>query len=262
MRLLALETSTERLSLAILNGEEVIAREIDAGQRHSELAIAALTGLLRDAECTLADLDAIAFGRGPGSFVGVRIACGFAQGLAMGAGKPLLPVVTLMAMAEQADNNRVLVAVDARMGEFYIAAYERSDTDAKGWNPVIAPMLARADQLPVLNGTGWCGIGSAFDVPALRCSLADRYAHRLENVRYGRLPSAAQIACIAARQLARAGNDLLSVAEPSTPLYLRNHVALTIAERRVVKAGKERAQKQSAATEIEAQRVALPDVAA
>ena len=89
-RILALETSTERLSLAFLQGEQVSVREIDAGQRHSELAIATLGELLAEAKITLADLDVIAFGQGPGSFVGVRIACGLAQGLALGAGKPLI----------------------------------------------------------------------------------------------------------------------------------------------------------------------------
>ena len=161
-RILALETSTERLSLAFLQGEQVSVREIDAGQRHSELAIATLGELLAEAKITLADLDVIAFGQGPGSFVGVRIACGLAQGLALGAGKPLIAVATQLALAEQAratrsELKRVLVAIDARIGEFYVAAFEVVDADdgddtgeATGWRTVVAPMLAKANQLPEL----------------------------------------------------------------------------------------------------------------
>ena len=251
MRLLAFETSTERLSLAILNGDDMRVREIDAGQRHSELAIAELTDLLAEAGCVLADLDAIAFGRGPGSFVGIRIACGLAQGLALGAGKPVVPVVTLMALAEQADSERVMVAVDARMGEFYIAAYRRSHTEASGWHAVVVPMLARPDQLPVLDGTDWCGIGSAFDAPTLQTILADRYSGTLERVQAGALPSATHIARIATRQLERAWMGSAFAPGLATPLYLRNHVALTIDERRVAKAAKD----------DNSQRVPLPDVA-
>ncbi len=252
MRLLALETSTERLSLAILNGSEARVREIDAGQRHSELAIAELTGLFDDAGCTLDDVDAIAFGRGPGSFVGVRIACGLAQGLALGAGKLLLPVVTLMALAEDAGSERALVAVDARMGEFYFAAYARSNTEAGGWLEVVAPLLARPTQLPDLEGADWCGIGSAFDVPVLQTILADRYAGQIAQVRHGALPRAECVARIAARQLERAGLGAALAPELAAPLYLRNQVAQTIAERRAAKAVKENG----------ALRVPLPDVAA
>lgn len=256
MRLLALETSTERLSLAIVNGGETFAREIDAGQRHSELAIAELNGLLGEAACTLTDLDAIAFGRGPGSFVGVRIACGLAMGLALGASKPLLPVGTLIALAEQADADRVLVAVDARMGEFYFAAYARSESDASGWHALVEPLLARADQLPILAGTDWVAIGSAFDAPTLKPILAERYDGQLSRMRHGCLPSARQVAGIAARRIARVGMAAAVASEPATPLYLRNHVADTIEERRVAKATKQQEKQHDAQQSI------MPDVAA
>ena len=264
MRLLALETSTERLSLAIVNGGEMFAREIDAGQRHSELAIAELKGLLNDAGCTLADLDAIAFGRGPGSFVGVRIACGLAMGLALGARKPLLPVCTLIALAEQAAADRVLVAVDARMGEFYVAAYARSESDAGGWQTVVKPLLARADQLPLLTGTDWVAAGSAFDSPTLKPILAARYSGQLSRVQSGCLPSASQVASVAARRIARLGIEAAVASEPATPLYLRNHVADTIEERRLAKAMKEREQQQeqSPSRSQDAQQSTMKDVAA
>lgn len=251
MRLLALETSSERLSLAILDGERLHLREIDAGQRHSDLAIAELKGLLQDANCSLSGLDAIAFGRGPGSFVGVRIACGLAQGLALGTAKPLLGVVTLMGLAEQAKAARVMVAVDARMGEFYIAAYERSDLEASGWRAHIEPMLARADQLPVLEGTGWCGIGSAFDAPALHAILMDRYAAQLADVRHLALPSAEGVVRIAARRFSAGGEFGNADPAAQAPLYLRNAVAQTIAQRRAAKSVKDGV----------ASRIPQPDVA-
>ena len=246
-RILALETSTERLSLAFLQGEQVCVREIDAGQRHSELAIATLGELLAEAKITLADLDVIAFGQGPGSFVGVRIACGLAQGLALGAGKPLIAVATQLALAEQAratrsELKRVLVAIDARIGEFYVAAFEVADAEdgdealeATGWLTVVAPMLAKANQLPELIGDDWVAIGSAFDVPGLGAQLTARYAGQLHNIIANRLPSAVDVARIAARQFAKLGDAATIAPEQAAPLYLRNHVAMTIAERQAAK---------------------------
>ena len=117
MNLLALETSTERLSIAILRDGVSFARDVDAGQRHSELALPLLNELLGESKLALHELDAIAFGQGPGSFTGVRIACGLAQGLAFGIGKSLVPVPTQLALAAQTGADAVAVAIDARMGE-------------------------------------------------------------------------------------------------------------------------------------------------
>ncbi len=235
MKLLALETSTERLSLAVQNGEHMFLRDIDAGQRHSELALAALRELLAESGLTIAELDAIAFGQGPGSFVGVRIACGLAQGLALGAGKSLLPVPTLMALAgqakEQAGRDAVLVAVDARMGEYYFAAYRRDQAAANGWRAEVEPMLATRDGLPPISGDDWQAIGSAFHVDALATVLQQRYQGQYVAPAAPAFPSAADIARIAARTIAHSGAAVLIPPQQAAPLYLRNHVALTIAER-------------------------------
>lgn len=244
--ILALETSTERLSLAITHGDRVWVREVDAGQRHSELAMAELGALFAEANLKLTDVDAIAFGQGPGSFVGVRIACGLAQGLALGAGKQLIAVPTQLALAEQAmlampEATRVLVAIDARMGEFYVAAYEVEqaaqidEVGGGGWCVAVAPMLAKADQLPALDGDRWVGIGSAFDVPVLRAQLATRYAAQLVLMVENRLPSATDVARIASRQLVKLGAATTIAPELAAPLYLRNHVAMTIVERQAAK---------------------------
>ncbi len=240
MNLLALETSTERLSIAILCDGVPFARDIDAGQRHSELAMPLLHELLAEAGVTLRDVDAIAFGQGPGSFTGVRIACGLAQGLALGIGKLLVPVPTQMALAEQTGAARVIVAIDARMGEIYFAAYQRDMTSGgardesirSGWQTTIAPMLVKPDALPTLDGEGWTAVGSGFDVPALRGSLATRYGNQIANVMVGVLPRAIDVAQIAARQLANAGMASAIAPEHAAPFYLRNKVAMTIDERR------------------------------
>jgi tRNA threonylcarbamoyladenosine biosynthesis protein TsaB len=231
MKLLALETSTERLSLAAWIDGQVLAREVDAGQRHSELALPLLHELLHEAKVSLCDFDAISFGQGPGSFTGVRIACGLAQGIALGAGKRIIPVPTQMALAEQAGTDHVVVALDARMGEIYLAAYIRAASTPTGWLEVVAPLLARPDLLPDLPDRRWIGIGSAFDVPLLADVLDRRYGDRIGEVIYQALPSARGVAAIAARSYLTSGCESAVLPEHAAPLYLRNKVAMTIAER-------------------------------
>lgn len=228
--LLALETSTERLSLAILLGDRMFVREVDAGQRHSELALPLMYELLAEAGTTLADLDVIAFGQGPGSFTGVRIACGLTQGLALGLNKRVVPVPTQMALAEQCGATKVIVALDARMGEIYFAAYHQNN-DATGWTAVVAPLLVKPEQLPALDGDGWCGIGSGFDVPALAEHLSRCYGAQISRNVMHALPSARDVASIAARELTKSGLESALSPEHAAPLYLRNKVAMTIAER-------------------------------
>lgn len=237
--LLALETSTERLSLAVRAGGRTHARDVDAGQRHSELAIPLLRELLAEAGAELRQLDAIAFGQGPGSFTGVRIACGLAQGLALGAAKPAVPVETQMALAEQSGASRVLVALDARMNEIYFAAYIRDEMAACGWHREIAPCLVAPADLPAVPGGDWTGIGSAFDAAALVSTLVATYGAQLTDTFTGALPRASDVAIIAERLLIRGEPGAVLPPERAAPLYLRNKVALTIAER----AG----QKQAAA---------------
>jgi tRNA threonylcarbamoyladenosine biosynthesis protein TsaB len=247
MPIFALETSTERLSLALTYGESIFVREIDAGQRHSELAIAAIADLFAEAKMAIADVDVIAFGQGPGSFVGVRIACGLAQGLALGAAKKLIPVPTQMALAEQAfrahpDARNVLVAIDARMNEIYLAAYQRNTQrdaqQASGWHELISPMLVKPNELPPLSGANVAGdfifIGSAFDSPVLSAMLEAQYKNVMQVIVRSALPCAHHVAVIAQRQYSL-GVGMLNPGE-AAPLYLRNHVAQTIEERATEKA--------------------------
>jgi tRNA threonylcarbamoyladenosine biosynthesis protein TsaB len=135
MRLLALDTSTECCSAAVrLATGEVLLRSVITERGHAELILPMIDALLAEAGIGLADLDGLAFGRGPGAFTGLRIAAGVAQGLAIGAGLPVIPVSSLAAVAEQvrvAASGQVLVCNDARMGEIYWATYLREPNQAE-----------------------------------------------------------------------------------------------------------------------------------
>ncbi len=226
MNLLAVETSTELCSVALWRGGDLRAEEAMAHNRHSELLVPMLRRLLEQAGLSPRDMDAFAFGQGPGSFTGIRIACGIVQGLAFGSARPVVPVPSLLALAEQAGAPRVIAALDARMGEAYLAAYSRNEAD---WEEVVAPRLADAASLPPVPGEGWTATGSGFDRHAwLREAFAGTVRTRIE----GELPRAAAVARIAVRRFAR-GEAL--AADHAAPLYLRDKVALTTEERRARK---------------------------
>ena len=160
MNLLAVETSTELCSVALLRGGELFVEEALAENRHSELLAPMIRKVLERARLDARQMDGFAFGQGPGSFTGIRIACGIVQGLAFAARRLVVPVPSLLALAEQSNESRVIAALDARMGEAYVAAYARNGDD---WDEVIAPRLADASTLPPLPGRGWAAIGSGFD---------------------------------------------------------------------------------------------------
>ncbi|HSO07196.1 MAG TPA: tRNA (adenosine(37)-N6)-threonylcarbamoyltransferase complex dimerization subunit type 1 TsaB [Pelomicrobium sp.] len=223
MNVLALDTSSELCSVALWLAGEVRVRETLAGQRHTELVLPMTHELLTEAGIRLADLDGIAFGAGPGSFTGLRIACGLAQGLALGAGLPLMPVGTLEALAEGAGAERVLACIDARLGEVYHGAYRR---EAGAWQSVSPPRLCLPADAPQVPGDGWVGCGSGFD--AYGELLARRYDGRIAGVLTGRYPRAVDIAALAAPRLAAGGG--VDPAE-AAPVYLRDKVALKESER-------------------------------
>lgn len=224
LNILALDTSSDWCSVCLLRDGVREVREAHAVQQHSELILPMIDAVLGASGTTLADADAIAFGAGPGSFTGLRIACGIAQGLAFAANLKVVPVGTLEAMAEAAGGPRVLSALDARMDEIYAAAYERSGA---GWRCVVAPTLCKVADAPDLAGDEWTGCGSAF--AAHGAALRARYGARLRTVRAEVFAHAREIAAIGARVLAAGGGV---DAEQAAPLYVRDKVALTVAERR------------------------------
>ena len=212
--------------MALVRGGELFVEEALAENRHSELLVPMLRRLLDRARLVPEQMDAFGFGQGPGSFTGIRIACGIVQGLAFAANRPVVPVPSLLALAEQSNESRVIAALDARMGEAYLAAYARNGDD---WDEVIAPRLADGHSLPPLPGRRWAATGSGFDRhPWLREAYRDSVEMRFE----GDLPRAGAVARIAARRFARGAGI---AAADAAPLYLRDKVALTTEERRKAK---------------------------
>jgi tRNA threonylcarbamoyladenosine biosynthesis protein TsaB len=228
MKLLALDASTDWLSVAAGDGTHWNTLSEAAGQQHSQRLLPLVESVLAKAGWLLQDLDGIAFGAGPGSFTGVRIACGVAQGLALGAGLPVVPVCTLEALAQAAWDARrcthVLVVQDARMQEVYTAAYRHTDGHANaGWDVVSAPAVIAPQELTVPAGGPWAAVGDAFT----------RYPDLLEQLRAAPLlpdlrPSAQAIGSLALPRFA-AGAGV--AARDALPLYVRDRVALTAAER-------------------------------
>lgn len=222
MLILALETSTELGSCALWRDGEILQRVCPTGRSHSETLLPLVRELLGEAGVKVAQLDAIAFGVGPGAFTGLRVACGIAQGLAVAANIPLVPVTSLEAMAAQAGAEHVLALLDARMGEVYAACYRRvADVyQLQGEIRVSSPADA---VLP--EGAGWLACGNA---PAAYPLLQERLSAAGIAVQPDILPHAAVLARLAAPRAARGeGID----AALAAPLYIRDKVAKTVAER-------------------------------
>jgi tRNA threonylcarbamoyladenosine biosynthesis protein TsaB len=223
MRVLALDTSTEYCSVALWQDGAVVERCELAGQKHSEMLIAMLDALLTDAGIKIKQVDGIAFGKGPGSFTGVRIACGATQGLALGANLQVVGVCTLEALAEASGKARVITALDARMGEVYHAIYEKNNG---AWTTVSEPCLCKPEAAPSVSGEDWFGVGSGF--AAHGAALQARYGAQLQCIDGVAVPQAAAIAALGAAQF-KLGRGV--DAAEALPLYLRDKVALKTSER-------------------------------
>lgn len=242
MNILAFDTSTEYCSVALWQDGFVIEQSELVGQKHSERLMEMLDEVLHEADVKLAQVDGIAFGMGPGSFTGVRIACGVTQGLALGANLQVVGVCTLQALAVASAKPRVIAALDARMGELYLAAYEQRDG---AWITVVEPCLCKPNDAPKVGnllsakadaeltppqvtGGDWFGIGSGFAMHG--AVLEEKYAGQLRGADGAAVPQAAAIAAFGATQFALGrGVD----AALALPLYLRDKVALKTHERKV-----------------------------
>ncbi|MEO8719308.1 MAG: tRNA (adenosine(37)-N6)-threonylcarbamoyltransferase complex dimerization subunit type 1 TsaB [Burkholderiales bacterium] len=221
MKIAAFETASEWCSVALWLDGEVRAVEARAGQRHGELVLPMLESLLAQAHLASADLDAVAFGAGPGSFTGLRIACGVAQGLAFARNLPACGVSSFEALAEECGAKRVVACLDARMGEVYYCALEK---EGARWREVVAAQCVPPAQAPRPPGTGWTGCGSGFAAHGAALAHLGLAAVHAEIH-----PSAAAVARLAEpRLVAGEGVDAARIA----PVYLRDKVALTTEERR------------------------------
>lgn len=220
--ILSIETSSDLASAALLHGNNVFERVSSGVKTHSQSIIPMVQSVLAQAEIELKHCDAIAFGSGPGSFTGVRTACAIAQGLAFGTGLPVIPVVTLLAMAEACRREMgavsVLAILDARMNEVYWAQYRYEN----GWNTVIPPTLSAASDVMPLGEVVVCGNG--LDLHAAMLNVDLHASARCSHV----MPHAIHVAYLA-RDAIEHGNTVS--ARDAQPLYLRNKIALTAHER-------------------------------
>ena len=238
--ILAIETSTEIASVALLHDGKLWRQAASGVQNHSLSVLPMVQILLQQANLTLADCSAIAFGAGPGSFTGVRTACGLAQGLAFGLNLPVLPISTLLALAqayrEQAGVASVMPILDARMGEVYWARY-LFDQVEQVWHEIVAPTLSKPMDVCLdvnLGDVAMCGNGALLCAAALlKQTEKTNQADQADQAAQPILPDAAQIAQLGALAFA-AGLGL--DAALAQPVYLRNKVAQTTAERLQIKA--------------------------
>jgi tRNA threonylcarbamoyladenosine biosynthesis protein TsaB len=248
-RWLAFDTSTDVLSLGVARGDHVWTQSLPGGAQASSGLIPAVLAMLAEAEMPLASLDAIVFGRGPGSFTGLRTACAVAQGLAFGADVPVLPVDTLLAVAEEArwlglqagaaefktespNSLTVLALLDARMDEVYSAAYtwQRWPEQHHGpWREASPLQVSAPEKVSVPPmGPALCLAGNAFAAYGERLPAALAHAPRCEA-----LPTASALLRLAPALWAQ---GLAVPAEQAMPLYIRDKVANTTAERETLKA--------------------------
>src|SRR5437762_3811682 len=223
MRILSFDTSTEWLSVAAGDGTSWSTHLERAGPANSERILPAIDTVLAEAGWRLADLDGIAFGAGPGAFTGVRIGCSVAQGLALGAQLPVVPIPTLLALAQEAWSDhaatRIFACLDARMREIYLAFYVREDG---GWHVVREPAVIKPADVQAPVGK-WDGEGEGFaaymELASLPC---------VARVHVSTLPTARAIGELALPLFERGEGVPASQARP---LYIRQRVALTTAER-------------------------------
>lgn len=233
MKILAFETATEACSAALWIDGELRERHAIAPRQHAQLVLVWVDALLAEAGIARSALDAIAVGRGPGAFTGVRLAIATAQGIAMALDIPTVPVSTLAALAQGAAADcasPIIAAIDARMDEVYVGRFERAAdglvlASAREW--LGPPAQAEA------NTEAGCGVGSGFAAAA--GVLVARLGLSPGSVDAGALPHAGDCACLAAAALARGAGI---AAEQLEPAYLRNQVALTLEQQRAARAGR------------------------
>jgi tRNA threonylcarbamoyladenosine biosynthesis protein TsaB len=220
MRLLAIETSSPVGSIALLDGEQVAERFIDTPREQSNRILPLIDDLLAAAGLELTDLDALAYGRGPGSFTGLRVAAAVTQGLALASGRPVVAVSSLEALAQRAWRELgiedALLCVDARMREVYLAHYivRGGRAELEGEERLVPPAAAAAPE-----ATGWAAVGDGWE--AYRDALEGLRA-RASRVVAALYPSARDV-LVGAEQEVAAGR--LLAPESALPVYLRDESA-------------------------------------
>ena len=225
MNLLAIETATEACSVALVHGETVIARTELAPRRHAERVLPMADQLLAEAGIGKHALDGVAVGRGPGAFTGVRLAVSLAQGMAMALGVPVVTVSSLAALALEApeDDADILAVIDARMGEIYAASYQRDG--AGGLTALDEERVCTADALMLPQAAAWNVVGTGW--ATYEGTLRGKLSGSLRSAEGARYPQARHVATLAVSEF-KAGRA--QAPELALPVYLRDKVALTLAE--------------------------------
>jgi tRNA threonylcarbamoyladenosine biosynthesis protein TsaB len=227
MNLLAIDTSTDCCSVAASRGEAFFFHSEPALRRQAEKVLVMVEDLLAEARLELGQIEGIAYGEGPGSFTGLRIAAGVTQGLAFARGIGVVGVGSLLALAEdaaeQGQEEKVIACIDAHMGEVYHAAYRRAGSR---WEEVSAPGVYKPEVVPVPSGRGWMGCGDGF--AAHRERLATRLRDCVSVIRAEAVPTARAVLKLAMPRFA-AGEA--RDAEAAVPVYLRDKVAMKTSER-------------------------------
>ena len=225
MNLLAIETSTEACSVALIHGDEVIARSEIAPRRHAELVLPMADNLLAEAGLGRHALGAIAVGRGPGAFTGVRLGISLAQGMALALDVPVVTVSSLAALALEApeDESAILAVIDARMGEIYAASFRRDDNG--GLTPLDEERVCLPQSLSLPEQARWHVVGTGWT--AYADELRRHLTGELRSAEGARYPQARHVAELAAREFAE---GRATAPEHALPVYLRDKVALTLVE--------------------------------
>lgn len=222
MRLLAIDTATEACSVAVQTPQGVFARWIEAPREHGDRVLGMVDEVLGEAGIAAADLDCIAFGRGPGAFTGVRIATALVQGMAAALDRPVVPVSTLAAIAQgvhrRTSHQRVLAALDARMGEVYWGACVLDEGGVM--RTADEECVAAPSAVPLPAAPGWVGAGTGWS--RYEEILTERIADALETCLGHALPVARDLLPAAA---AAFGAGEAVPAEQALPVYLRDRVA-------------------------------------
>jgi tRNA threonylcarbamoyladenosine biosynthesis protein TsaB len=217
VKLLAFDTATDVCTVAVWIDGDVYERE-ERGQRHAERILVLVDEVLAEAGTRLSTMDAIAFGRGPGSFTGLRISAGVAQGLAFGADLPVVPVSSLAAQAQGIDATHVLAAFDARVQQVYWGAYVRNSDGLM--TPQTEEAVVAPSGVPLPPPGPWVGAGSGWDQYA--GVLLSRLGSSVANWQSGCQPRARFVAELAAADY-KAGK--VRTAEEALPVYIRDDVA-------------------------------------
>jgi len=241
LNLLALETSSSRCGVALLresdDGYTVSVLEHEGAQEHAERLLPMAGQLLAQAGLAPADLHAVAFGQGPGGFTGLRVACGVSQGMALALDVPVLPIVSHLAVAQDVTlsaGERVLVALDARMNEVYLAAYERGPENGPSWVTLHEPMLIAADEvvpwaMHYVDSAQALSMGRLYVAGDAWVTYADQMVHPTHWVRSELDRPQVSAVAVLAREAWLRGEALQP--EFAAPLYVRDKVAFTTAER-------------------------------